>query len=81
MGNAWEFQLQGSHFFPRTKFPDFSSIFSIFPDFIKYFYGFYSIFIILCMASTYYWVIVLKSLHVLKYSFFTIPRSKNIYLT
>ena len=24
-------QFQGSHFFPLTKFPDFSSIFSIFP--------------------------------------------------
>ena len=29
----WTFQnlLQGSHFFPLTKFPDFSSIFFIFP--------------------------------------------------
>ena len=27
------FKKQGSHFFPLKKFPDFSSIFFIFPDF------------------------------------------------
>ena len=40
------YNLQGSHFFPLTNFPDFSSIFFIFPwlllnifmAFIQYFY-------------------------------------------
>ena len=62
---------QGSHFFPLTKFPDFSSIFFIFPlPFSNIFYGFYSIFILLCMASTYYWVVALQVYIYTKYFFY-----------
>ena len=41
-------------------------------------YGFYSMFIFLCMAFIYYWVIALQ-FYMHWNTLFTIPRSKNIY--
>ena len=45
---------QGSHISGLTNFPDFSSIFTIFPVFIP-------VLIFQSMTSTYYWVIVLQT--------------------
>ena len=53
----------------KSGFPLFSSdkipwlfqyFFHFSLTFIKYFYGFHSVFILLCMASTYYWLIALE---------------------
>ena len=54
-------EYTGFPLFPQTKFPDFSSIFFHFSlTLIKYFYVLYSIFIFICLASTYYWAIALQ---------------------
>ena len=55
------FLITGFPLFSSDKIPWlFQYFFHFSLTFIKYFYGFYPIFIFLCMASTHYCVIVLK---------------------